>query len=280
MVDQSEHMNDIIDWMPVVTSELESAVRGKLRNASVQMQYAMVIFAHGNDDPSPLLVKSQNGEHFVDRFDFEVMSFVQNKRTVGPRIKPRIKNGFEAMMTGLKALKTRQCAENASTVEGSFEAVCLKELVLLTNSDHQHQPGSNATLEQVLEGLLSSETNLHAAVSTSVISNILSPSVSMGIDALRKVYFQSSEGAQVNRTDHGIGQLGEGYGNTNADYGELALLSGGSVWNTDLLSSKEQPAVAMTRVFSYYLADHLQQVRTAFLKQLFSTPLPARIHAF
>ena len=251
IVDNSELMGDIVDWMPHLTSRLEHDLNQRITSASVHIQYAMVSFANSKSKVVPEQVQLWNGARFVDRYSFEVLTYLLGRnRDTG------VQNGYDAVLEALAVLRASRCMDGSGG-KALANVTCLKQAVLLTVNDYESS-GIALSRQHVLSELQRSNVDLHGILSTTIQSRASDVTQEFGMDARRTVYHETN--GQVTRTQPGVGNLGHGYGHTNNDYAELALLSGGSVWNGDILLSKEHTNTAFTEAFSEYLSTHAVEV--------------------
>ena len=216
VVDESSSMAGEQAWLGSVINDLDAGLAAE----DVTARYGIVGFGGGGSDNLGRKVLV-GGQDFGNAAQFSTAT--TNLVTSG---------GFE---DGYSAI-------DFSFSNYSFDANAVVNIVLVTDEDRDN---GNNTLNFTN---ISSQLGARGALLNAVVNNPFTNDnggSALGIDSKNNSYLQDG----ANFTQSSGANVGNGFGNTENDYVQLALDSGGAAWNLNFLRSGGDAATAFSNAF-------------------------------
>ena len=239
LIDESGSMSGEQEWVESVIPTLSE----ELADEDIAARFGVVGF--GGWDPAPRVVRT------LGEADTVATGLADDLTTDG-----FWEDGWTAMDVALDRYRLDAAATN---------------FVLVTDEDRDALPGSSLTYAGILERLLERNVTLNAVVDLQLGDDERAARTRNGVIGI------AADGTSFLTDDDDFetgegGFSGEGDGLTAADYGALALATGGAVWNLNILREGGDAAESFTSAF---VAVKVEEVEEDIEETLSAVPLPA-----
>lgn len=226
VVDESGSMSGEHAWLPGMISSLDTA----LSSLGITGNYGLVGFGQGSGSGAPRVV---NNFTTAAAFGTAASGLLTNGS---------FEDGYDGIDFGFSNLTFGTNGATATNV------------ILVTDEDRDIRNGA-LTLASTLALLTNNNALLNAVVQNPYTSDNNTSGV-LGVDSSGAAYVADGSGGFT--TDTG-GTVGNGAGNTETDYANLALTNGGATWNLDLLRVGGATADSFTAAFVAIKVQEIQE---------------------